>query len=396
MKNGASLTVASLFAGIGGFERGMEAAGHSTLLQCELLPEARAVLRAHFPSCRRTADITGLRSLPSVNLVMAGFPCQDLSQAGKSVGIRGSQSSLIDFVFDLIGKKRQKPEWLLLENVPFMLQLNAGEAMRHLVEQVEKMGYRWAYRIVDTRSFGLPQRRRRVLFLASQTKSPSDVLLADDAESLPDFDLQADAHGFYWTEGNRGLGWTCDGVPTIKGSSGFSIPSPPAIWVRSQASIRTLDIRDGERLQGFPTNWTSPVESVLDTKIEATRWKLVGNAVSVPVAKWIGRRLVTPGNYESSNDKPRIEGQRWPTACWGENGRIWVSEVSEAPKRYVYRSLESFLRFPTKDLSLKATSGFFNRLQESGLQRPKEFDESLRKHIRRMSPQTRSHSKTDS
>ena len=378
------LTVASLFAGIGGIELGLESAGHETVFQCEVLDPAREVLREAFPDCDRRTDVTRLSSLPTVDLVTAGFPCQDLSQAGRAKGIRGSKSSQVDFVFDLLQRKRKPPEWILLENVPFMLQLDKGKAMRHVVKQIEGLGYRWAYRIVDARSFGLPQRRRRVIFLAARTEDPRDVLFADDVGEEMSWDTEAEAHGFYWTEGNRGIGWTLDGVPTLKGGSGFSIPSPPAIWMRHEKLIATPDIRDAERLQGFPAQWTMPSLRKVKTRKEAMRWKLVGNAVSVPVAKWVGRRLRTPGSYDPALDEPMLARDPWPTACWGEEGKAYIADVSEWPKHYAYRSLANYLRFPVKHLSHRATSGFYKRLRASQLRRPKEFDKSLEKHIRRM------------
>lgn len=105
-------------------------------------------------------------------MVSAGFPCQDLSQAGRTVGIDGSRSGLVDHAFRLV-RRTQGPRWLLLENIPFMLKLDRGRAMRHLTAELEDMGYRWAYRVVDTRAFGLPQRRQRVILLASRTEDPT-------------------------------------------------------------------------------------------------------------------------------------------------------------------------------------------------------------------------------
>ena len=349
------------------------------------MPAAREVLKTSFPDCRRRTDVNDLRSLPTVDLVSAGFPCQDLSQAGRAKGIRGSKSSQISSVFELIRKKRKPPEWILLENVPFMLQLERGKAMRHVVKQIESLGYHWAYRIVDARSFGIPQRRRRVIFLASRTQDPRNVLFADDMGYERPLDIDAKAHGFYWTEGNRGIGWTHDGVPTLKGGSGFSIPSPPAIWVRDEKLIATPDIRDAERLQGLPVNWTQPAIHKTKSRQLAMRWKLIGNAVAVPVAKWVGKRLANPGNYDAGNDEPKSKSTAWPTAAWGHDGQIFVANVSEWPKHYKYRSLAEFLRYPINDLSHRATTGFYKRLSASQLRRPKEFDRSLERHIQRMS-----------
>src|SRR3954454_8148112 len=100
-----------------------------------------------------------------------------------------------------------------------MLQLDRGRAMRYLPEELGRLGYRWAYRVVDARAFGLPQRRQRVILLASRTEDPRPLLLDEDAEPAEQPLLADSFCGFYWTEGLRGLGWAVDAVPTLKGGS---------------------------------------------------------------------------------------------------------------------------------------------------------------------------------
>ena len=379
-----SLTIASIFAGIGGIERGLEQAGHKTVFQCEILETAREVLRHHFDAAVLKPDLTALKSLPNADVVTAGFPCQNLSQAGRMEGIAGQKSSLVNNLFELLEKKSKRhfPQWLLLENVPFMLQLQKGQAMRHVTERLEAMKMRWAYRVVDNRAFGLPQRRRRVVLLASQDHDPRSVLFADESNEQIDFDVTSDAYGFYWTEGNTGLGWTVDGVPTLKGGSGLGIPCPPAIWFVDTDEIVTPDIRDAERLQGFPSNWTRPAMNA--TKRVGDRWKLIGNAVSVPMAKWVGTRLSNPGYFDPSQDTLIAPNAKWPTAAWGENGVRYRVDISEWPKCYNYTALADFLKFPTNALSLRATSGFYGRLGRSSLHRPVAFDKALESHVERM------------
>ena len=92
-----------------------------------------------------------------------------------------------------------------------MLQLNRGEAIRHIVGEFEELGYRWAYRVIDSRAFGLPQRRQRVFLVASTEIDPANVLLQDDAVPTRDIETPLSAYGFYWTEGSQrpGLGGRC-------------------------------------------------------------------------------------------------------------------------------------------------------------------------------------------
>lgn len=377
---GAPLITAGLFAGIGGFERGLSRAGHETCLLCENDPGANAVLDTWFPDVERHRDVRTLPEVPrDAKLVAAGFPCQDLSQAGRTAGISGKNSGLIGFVFDLL-RQRAVP-WLLLENVPFMLQLAKGQALAIIVDELERLGYQWAYRIVDSRAFGLPQRRERVFLLASLEADPRSVLLVDDEmPPAPHPQPLTMACGFYWTEGTRGLGWAVDSVPTLKGGSTVGIPSPPAILMPSREIVKP-DIRDAERMQGFEPDWTKPAERVAKP---GHRWKLVGNAVTVDVAHWIGWRLRNPGLYDASNDRLFKSSTPWPRAAWGAKGHRHVASASAWPVRGIGVSLRRFLRFRPELLSVKATAGFFSRAKNSRLRFPDGFLEAVEVHLSRM------------
>lgn len=373
-----TLSVAGLFAGIGGIELGLSKAGHASRLLCECDSAAKRVLELRFDADVHS-DIRTLRSLPKVDLVAAGFPCQDLSQAGRTAGIAGAQSGLVSELFRLLSGNRKGPRWLLLENVPFMLQLQRGRAMRYLVDQLETLGYRWAYRVVDARAFGVPQRRQRVLLLASKTEDPRPVLLGCDAEErMPRFSPKL-LCGFYWTEGLRGLGWAVDAVPTLKGGSTIGIPSPPAIWDPEDGSITTPEIRDAERLQGFPADWTDVALEVKHVRA-GHRWKLVGNAVNVSVAEWIGQRF-----SEADSDVPDgvllKAGVAWPRAAWGSNGRVYMAPVSTWPVRRRSIGLRDFLSFERRPLSVRAAAGFLGRANISGLRFETGFLEAVARHV---------------
>lgn len=380
------LRVVGLFAGIGGIELGLHASGHQTALLCEIDPAARQVLADRFPGIAVEQDIQSLEALPPCDLVAAGFPCQDLSQAGKTVGIAGSRSGLVGHVFRLLDAADPEPRWLLLENVSFMLQLDRGEAMRWLTSELDRRGYTWAYRVVDTRAFGLPQRRQRVLLLASRSEDPRPVLLGEDHGEVEIADRGDLACGFYWTEGIRGLGWAVDAVPTLKGGSTIGIPSPPAIWRPGTGTIVTPDLRDAERLQGFPTDWTSPAELVAGRR-KGARWKLVGNAVSVPVARWVGERLRRAGSYQSHGEVTLAAGKRWPRAAWGRNGERYTVAVSMWPVASPRPHLHDFLAFAPKHLSARATAGFLSRTRRGTLRIPEDLIREAEAHLDSMDGQ---------
>ena len=381
------LRVAGLFAGIGGLELGLEKAGHKTLLLCETMPAAQHVLLRQL-GLESHPDVRHLRAtdLPlDTDLITAGFPCQDLSQAGQMQGIAGTRSKLVGEVVRLLQERIAvgKPvPWVLLENVSFMRHLSRGRAMEVVISAFEELGYSWAYRQIDAMSFGRPQRRKRIYFVACLPDAgrPEDVLLVGDANppSVPPKKEWADASiGFYWTEGNRGVGWGYEVIPTLKGGSGFGIPSPPAI-LRLDGQVVTPDIRDAERLQGFPVDWTKPAEEVGRGR---ERWRLVGNAVSVDVASWLGKRLALPENYEPVVERALAPGSPWPIAARGRHGRRWSVGIGEWPCRLTLRALSEFLDYPGKRLSARAASGFFRRLNASTLRVPPSFSNALKRYI---------------
>ena len=363
-----------LFAGIGGIELGLASAGFDTELLCELDPAAQRVLRNRFPGVRLHDDVSTLKSLPSdCSVIAAGFPCQDLSQAGRGAGIDGSRSGLVTEVFRLLDCT--DPDWLVLENVPFMLQLDRGQAIRRLTSELGERGFRWAYRVVDARAFGVPQRRRRVLLLASRKHDPRPALFGQDGGTPEVLSPSGRACGFYWTEGNTGLGWAVDAVPTIKGGSGLGIPSPPAIWMPDGALV-TPDIRDAERLQGFAADWTRP--AVEDGDRDGVRWKLIGNAVCVAMSTWLGARLAEEFHEPDWGPHVELAGRRgWPPAAWGDGSKAYEVAVSEWPLGETRPALEEFLEFPTRPLSERAVRGFRARLRRSSLKYPTEFMEDL-------------------
>jgi DNA (cytosine-5)-methyltransferase 1 len=371
---------AGLFAGIGGFELGLSRAGHHTELLCEIDDAAQAVLAARFPGIRIASDVRELRRLPrDVDAICAGFPCQDLSQAGKTAGIDGARSGLVSEVFRLL--ETHDVPTVVLENVPFMLQLARGDAMRRIASRFEELGYLWAWRVVDAYGFGLPQRRERVLMVASRGLDPADVLLAEDKPlKRRETALGKYAHGFYWTEGVRGLGWAVDSIPTLKVGSSVGIPAPPAMLMRDGVVIKP-EIRDAERLQGFDGDWTKPAE---EHHRASRRWTLVGNAVSVRVAEWIGTRLGQPLKYDPARDGRFPSAGILPKAARFDGGRRYSVEISTDPLGLAPPHLHRFLQHPGTPLSARATGGFLSRTMRSQLRFPGGFLDALRAHHDRM------------
>jgi DNA (cytosine-5)-methyltransferase 1 len=365
-----------LFSGIGGIELGLVRAGICAELLCEYWEPAASTLRRHF-DVPIVGDIRDLKELPRVDVVAAGFPCTDLSQVGRTAGIEGAESALVREVFRLIGET--PPTWLVLENVPNMLTLHGGAPTRRITQWLEEHGWNWAYRTVDSQHFGVRQRRRRVFLVASQSEDPRAVLFADELPTRRG-PKSHHAYGFSWTEGNRGLGWGEGVTPTLKGGSKIGIASPPGVWLPGaevgQAIVRP-SVRAGERLQGFRAGWTDHLEH------EGVRWRLLGNAVTVPVAEWIGRRLSNPGRTVDVPRRPMLDG-RWAPAAASIRGRREVWDLGERPlkRRQRLTLAELLAEHGATGLSSAATKGFATRLENSSLRYRPAFLEALRLHMR--------------
>lgn len=375
--------IASFFSGVGGIEEGFHKEGCTTAFFCEKDERARRVLQAHYPGVFIADDIQTVTAIPKVDIVTAGFPCQDLSQAGLKKGISGNQSGLVQHLFRIIRdlENDNKPEWIVIENVSYMISLDSGNAIKYLTQQLEELGYMWGYRVVDARAFGVPQRRLRLLLVASLHNDIRNVLFSDDAHDIPIDDtigeIDEDAYyGFYWTEGKRGLGWTVNGIPTLKIGSKIGIPSPPAIWIPKEEFFGTPDIRDAERMQGFSEDWTLPTMEREKAR-PGDRWHLVGNAVCVNMSQWLAHRILNPGVYDNTLEK-EIHRKKWPKAAYGRNGKVYEVSVGTWPVCNNVATLKQYLKYPLKPMSEKGMRGFYSRAISSELiNYPQRFIESM-------------------
>lgn len=155
----------SLFSGIGGFDLGFERAGMQCVAQVEWNAKASAVLAKHYPNVQRFGDVrdVGKHNLGSVDLICGGFPCQDVSVAGRRAGLAGERSGLW-FEFHRI-LTEVTPRWVVIENVPGLLSSQGGRDFATLLHGLVECGYRVCWRVLDAQYFGVPQRRRRVFIV---------------------------------------------------------------------------------------------------------------------------------------------------------------------------------------------------------------------------------------
>ena len=299
----------SLFSGIGGFDLGFERAGMTVVGVCEIDKHAQKILQRHFPDATLHDDVRKVHyARESVDLVCGGFPCQDLSVAGKRRGLDGERSGLW-FEFARIIDEVQ-PQWVVIENVPGLFSSDGGRDFAVIIQWLAKRGYGVGWRVLDSQGFGLAQRRKRVFIVAS-FGTPRGCTLLLEPESVRwdtttrrgerqghtravakcltahgqriDYESEIMIPFLLWESthcddpvrlcSNQNLSPT---LPARMGTGGNNVPL---------IGVRRLTPTECERLQGFPDGWTSG-------QSDTHRYKQLGNAVSVPVAEWIGRRIM--------------------------------------------------------------------------------------------------------
>ena len=405
------ISSASFFTGIGGFDLGFEQAGIDTVFQCEIDPFCKSILERHWSNLTLHSDIREVKtsSIPESHIWCGGFPCQDVSVArgwlGRD-GLKGKNSGLFYPFAKLI--EARLPTVVILENVSGLLSSHNGQDFAILLSTLDQLGYGVAWRTLNTRYFGVPQSRPRVFICAWAGSSVAayHVLFEGGKSYLP----EKPRLGFLRescceTTGAR--------VPEIAfclaATSGRHTGTD---WSRSyvayDSEVRRLTPTECEKIQGFPSNWTLPnEESFLKwLDIDSPRYRAIGNAVSVPVVKWIGERVVkemrepTPdidgcnllGSIERfGNHTPELFGknarrvdlpsisdhQDAPKIKWGSGGIMEKSaclmgSVSQCPKKPITSRLVDILDKSRPDekyfLSPNAAQGILRRVNSQGRQ----------------------------
>jgi len=184
------LTGVSLFAGVGGFDLAMQRQGVKVVASVEIDKNCNQVLAQHFPDATQFTDVTEVTGkdlinaglTPSTGIITGGFPCQDLSVAGKRAGLAGARSGLFWEAARIVDEAQS--EYFILENVPGLLSSNGGKDFGVVIGTMADLGYSVGWRVLDAQHFGVPQRRRRVFIVGRRATSGGVAEILFKSEGL--------------------------------------------------------------------------------------------------------------------------------------------------------------------------------------------------------------------
>lgn len=295
------LRIIDLFAGIGGIRLGFEAHGCVTVFSSEWDIIAQDVYEANFGE-KPFGDINNIspHDIPEHDILLAGFPCQPFSIAGKGLGFEDTRGTLFFNIEAILKAKR--PRAFLLENVKQLKTHDNGRTFEIIIDKLTNLGYTVYYKIINSLDYGIPQKRERIYIVgfseplkynfpkAPGYYKPLNLVLQNDDE-VP--------QSYFLSENLRRKR-----LESVKGT-----PPKPSIWhenfggnisalpyscaLRAGGSynylvvngIRRLTPRELLRLQGFPETFT------VNTTYTNVR-KVIGNTVTVPVIQSIANEII--------------------------------------------------------------------------------------------------------
>lgn len=189
-----------LFAGIGGFRLAFEMAGYQCVYSCEVDVACQEVYQNNFGE-KPQSDITKINicKIPDFDVLTAGFPCQPFSICGKRQGFEDTRGTLFFHICKIIAVKN--PKVVLLENVKHLLHHDSGKTLDTIVYALEDLGYLVDYKVLNSKNFGLPQNRERIIILATQNRKFSfkDIETTNSFENLEKY-LCSDGEFEYLSE----------------------------------------------------------------------------------------------------------------------------------------------------------------------------------------------------
>lgn len=294
--------IIDLFAGIGGIRLGFESCGCNNVFSSEWDQDAQKVYENNFGE-KPFGDINLISpsNIPDHDILLAGFPCQPFSIAGKGLGFADTRGTLFFNIEQIL--KRKQPTAFLLENVKQLVSHDQGQTFQIILSRLQQLGYHVYYKVLNSLEFGLPQKRERVYIVGFLNPlifnfpkplgyyRPLNEILEKDSEV---------SENYFLSEMIRQKR-----AEKVKGN-----PPVPSIWheniggnisalpyscaLRAGGSynylvvngIRRLTSRELLRLQGFPDAFK------IDNISYSAARKLVGNSVSIPVITAIAQEMI--------------------------------------------------------------------------------------------------------
>jgi DNA (cytosine-5)-methyltransferase 1 len=259
----------------------------------------KRVLDFHYPEVKNLGDMTKIYDneifkKKDIDILVGGTPCQSFSIAGDRKGLDDPRGDLaLEF---LRIAKVKKPRWFIWENVPGILSSNGGKDFGAFLRSIQKLGYGFAYRVLDAKNFGVPQKRRRVFIVGylGDWRSAAAVLFESDC-------CQGNSSSSEKTEYKI----TCpypEGAPVncftpypkigeairIYGTNGSAPPvkTSGCALILQGDEVRRLTPTECEKLQGFSGDYTNILGAT-----DSQRYKAIGNSMAIPVMSWIGQRI---------------------------------------------------------------------------------------------------------
>jgi DNA (cytosine-5)-methyltransferase 1 len=327
------MKVFSMFSGVGGFDLAMRNLGHEIVGACEIDKYAREVYSRHFPGVPINHDATTMQTdtLPSFDVLCAGFPCQAFSVAGKRRGFEDTRGSLFFEIARVAQAK--KPSILFLENVKGLLSHDKGETFRTIISTLDEMGYDAEWQLLNSKYF-VPQNRERIfivghlrgqrarqIFPLGDFDSKTDTEKFQKADELDELNAQCNRDEYkkgvvndkgtfrevdpstaldanYWKGCDNHAQRTMVYLSNTNANMKQRIQERKETWtlgtgtdfgLKDGTRIRKLTPTECERLQGLPDGWT---QGLSDTQ----RYKCCGNAVTVPVVQYIASHFEFDGD----------------------------------------------------------------------------------------------------
>lgn len=285
------LNVLDIFSGIGGFSLGLEAIGMQTVAFCEINPFCQKILTRHWPSIPIFTDITtinkeDLKTLPRIDVIAGGFPCQDVSIAGKKKGINAKRSGLWKEFVRLVNEIR--PKYAIIENVANL----RSTGLINVLQDLWKIRYDAEWHCIPASAFGAPHRRDRIWIIAypscesgfrlSLRKEEEKSVTGVDCKNVPDSNRQRlQRHGRF-----KETGFICtqEQIGMYHSSRGVKQWGKEPLAVPRLKNDR-LNPDWVEWLMGYPISWT-------DGGSRKERLVSLGNSVVPLIPEFLGQSII--------------------------------------------------------------------------------------------------------